>query len=1138
MADVKATLLKSQQLSSAAQQDILTRAPEHMYAPTIAAPVAAPQANAVAAASRVVSSRSSTPRIDVNKIYNAISPVALKRNAVDFGTGSRYQAKYGPTFVPEPTKPPTPTGALATALGVLQSKPITAIASALGFAGNAAYAGASFLLNPLASAASAGVQKLSGDNQSFSDLFNQNFETGLSTTQKFFEGQRPGEQILNQLTPDAMKNPYLYFGVTVADALLDPTNRLSFASKGIEVANEAGKVVQLSKEGTAAYKVALNAATKGLEAGSMEFRLAEQKVATQFVKEAPGTLHAASAGARLASNDIKIGNFTLKGGEIKIPGGPLLSRGTDVAKQAVVNVMHNIPGFDKAAEVMKNAFVSATDRIGNQVATDIASRSKQFVGSELSKNDALIANLTKGLSKEDSLLIATARQGIEEGTVKLSSPAALEKAQQIFKAMDDRIPLEQAAKIPVEAIPHYMPQLYKEGYDVITQKLTDAKIRLFKMVKNNQKLNPIQQELLAMFKSDAGDLKRIAGQPYFVNDKFLRNAAMAQEVGLTPVQDLKQILKSRLDSSVNAIAKNNLATELDQTFGAKAIAQYQTYQGKIEAIRNAIKGGSKDRFEKFVARSDVQRALRKGDSTLVDNFITKLGSNAKSILDEARANLDSKIYGDIPLVTRTMEVNGERTAVRIPQETSDLIDKTLGAVAKDGESIAIPDWLKGPLKVYDGTTKAFKTAVTTYFPKFYIRNLMDSTFRNVQDLGLFNVLRPTVWQDSMKMALMSDARALTKWGEETITYGGREYKLSELRKIMDQYGVTQTLRSAEGISKPFRKGGDAVENFSRVQNFLMNLEKSGSPSQAAKSSLKFQYDYGNLTKFERGVMQRIFPFYTFRSRNLAFQVGEIFKNPAPYMTLAQLRSAAERRLGVANNDGSVPDYITSGYAIPLYKDEKGNTKFLGGSGLSFEDADSLLSSVTSPRRFEQNLGSSLNPALRIATEAALKRNMFVGANYSDSGASNGKYQQAALSIMQQVSPNFTQLEKGTYTSKAGAKSDFISANPLAISLASSLPSSRFTSVASDFMRDDKSIGEAIAGQFAPAKIYTVSPDYAEQNKKRQEYTANDVSLQKLYQEGILSRGKDGGYYVNTRYSTGDPVKDSLLRSKARDLLAQ
>ena len=176
--------------------------------------------------------------------------------------------------------------------------------------------------------------------------------------------------------------------------------------------------------------------------------------------------------------------------------------------------------------------------------------------------------------------------------------------------------------------------------------------------------------------------------------------------------------------------------------------------------------------------------------------------------------------------------------------------------------------------------------------------------------------------------------------------------------------------------------GSQVENRVRLSQFLGELKKGWDPAAAGPEVFKSQFDYGGLTPFERKVMRRAFPFYTYMSRNLPLQLENAIARPG--VLNPQLR------LGTSNMRGEfIPQHIASGVAIPTGgEDEQGNRQFVSQIGTPIEEAferfkmrpgDPLGSIKDTAMAF----GGGLNPLIKGPLESLFDKQLFSGRNLSD-----------------------------------------------------------------------------------------------------------------------------------------------------------
>jgi hypothetical protein len=129
-----------------------------------------------------------------------------------------------------------------------------------------------------------------------------------------------------------------------------------------------------------------------------------------------------------------------------------------------------------------------------------------------------------------------------------------------------------------------------------------------------------------------------------------------------------------------------------------------------------------------------------------------------------------------------------------------------------------------------------------------------------------------------------------------------------------------------------RKASSSIEDFVRGAQFQGLRRQGYTPEMAGQVADKFHFDYENLARFEKDVMRRAVPFYTFMRKNLPLQVETLATRPG--ITMSQLYPAMQAR----KDQEYVPDYLASEVSVPLQGAPEGYSRYVGGFGLPMEEA--------------------------------------------------------------------------------------------------------------------------------------------------------------------------------------------------------
>ncbi len=125
--------------------------------------------------------------------------------------------------------------------------------------------------------------------------------------------------------------------------------------------------------------------------------------------------------------------------------------------------------------------------------------------------------------------------------------------------------------------------------------------------------------------------------------------------------------------------------------------------------------------------------------------------------------------------------------------------------------------------------------------------------------------------------------------------------------------------------------GTNIEDTMRGAQWLAEVRSGATPEVAAEAVNRLHFDYDALTGFERNVMRRLMPFYTFSRKNLPLQVETLATRPG-------IINAQHRPFGQDQDRGYIPDYLAAGAAIPTGPERDGKRQYISKLGLPAEEA--------------------------------------------------------------------------------------------------------------------------------------------------------------------------------------------------------
>jgi hypothetical protein len=233
------------------------------------------------------------------------------------------------------------------------------------------------------------------------------------------------------------------------------------------------------------------------------------------------------------------------------------------------------------------------------------------------------------------------------------------------------------------------------------------------------------------------------------------------------------------------------------------------------------------------------------------------------------------------------------------------------------------------LKLYDGAQNWWKMWSLGIRPAYHSKNMIGNLWNSYLG-GLTNPLR-------YGEAIAFQAKvAKNNLSGEIAGYPTKElYDAMMTRGVFGQgqYGgdISRTLESqiSGGNKNPFTlatsnpilqggfKLGQTVEDNARIALFLDQLNKGASFDKAGNHVRKYLFDYGDVNPFEKDVLKRVMPFYTWSRKNIPLQLEALATQPDKINKLNLAINNAQQAYQVEQPELSqVPSYIRE--QAPVY----------------------------------------------------------------------------------------------------------------------------------------------------------------------------------------------------------------------------
>jgi hypothetical protein len=233
------------------------------------------------------------------------------------------------------------------------------------------------------------------------------------------------------------------------------------------------------------------------------------------------------------------------------------------------------------------------------------------------------------------------------------------------------------------------------------------------------------------------------------------------------------------------------------------------------------------------------------------------------------------------------------------------------------------------LKVYDGAQNWWKMWSLGIRPAYHAKN----TIGNLWNSYLGGLTTPKPYGDA--------AAFQVKVAKNNLSGKIAGYPVDELYDAMmtrgvfgqGQYGgdISRTLESqiAGGNRNPFTlatsnpilqggfKLGQTIEDNARIALFIDQLNKGASFDKAGNHVRKYLFDYGDVNPFEKDVLKRVMPFYTWSRKNIPLQLEALATQPDKINKINLAINNIQQANQVEQPDLSqVPSYIRE--QAPVY----------------------------------------------------------------------------------------------------------------------------------------------------------------------------------------------------------------------------
>ena len=499
--------------------------------------------------------------------------------------------------------------------------------------------------------------------------------------------------------------------------------------------------------------------------------------------------------------------------------------------------------------------------------------------------------LRSGITKEEMEQLSYLRQHPDK--ISELSPKLKEKLEHIGSIFDDFvnkaeadgiINADMAAKWRGRDVP-YLPGYYPaRGIRLVKGELPPS---LFEKVKKPEFMKRKKFETLEDAKLLSGNFEKIA------------NAETIEEA--------------------NGLIKS---FELEDAFGKIKNLEVEDIRGYAKQLSEHYK--PEENVVKLVAYRGIEQARYTARVKFIDDVMNQFGSKIKSgtkvvpegygiYMPKGAIRFYAKDMVDADTLKKALEKYGDMLSA----DDIDDLAKQFPSITKKVPTYALPESIAKDLnsasliiggdpstrkiaQMFDRTQNLWKGFATAVRLPFHMRNM----YSNWWQAYLAGVKNPTrfVQAAQIQKSFITKTTGKVQLGDKVFTY-------KELRTLANDLGVRgkgwlgadidiNTLDEIESMVKygklrklnPMQMGrafGTAIEDNSRFAVFLDQMAKGKTPKEASQVVRKYLFDYEELTEFERKVMKRAIPFYTWTRKNAPLQVENLIKQPRKYQAYAK-----------------------------------------------------------------------------------------------------------------------------------------------------------------------------------------------------------------------------------------------------------
>lgn len=484
----------------------------------------------------------------------------------------------------------------------------------------------------------------------------------------------------------------------------------------------------------------------------------------------------------------------------------------------------------------------------------------------------------------------------------------------------------------------------------IARKETD---RVFKTTHREYRYwgNDPEAFLHSSWAMDAVSANKALGYDFFGTDPLI---SMARTLKILPENlEFAAIIKNGFANGDIKILSEADILKYNTTSGlpaGKMLVKAEELKTKFRAIEHVIAPQDKQAYEQFLSTLDGEHSLM--ISIGLDDIMKTLDNGTKDA--NSIVNLINnyvKVFKQTALFT---------PGYHIRNLSSNIINANTSGIAATTYIPAFLNAQKDVLKLHKiNKTILSKVKLTT--ENLETAEAFESFIRKTLKPADANLYLE--YASLAPKGVVSQAKVGADFWENIEQIGKRTKKNNAFKKGWNKVFETN-MRMSQAMDDAARLS--AYRLVVKNPKYATKLGLEGNTAEElAESFVRFTFfDYNALTSFEKNVMRKVFPFYTWMRKNLTYQLKMLIQRPDRFNRLNKLFNAWNEGQGYSSEES--PDWVQENMWLPVISGDKVNFLKIGAPvqdlGEIFGGQGSVL--------------SRLNPAYKLVIESFTGKSLF------------------------------------------------------------------------------------------------------------------------------------------------------------------